>query len=642
MALEHSGKPSRFEIQPTIEQKPFESAATRSFFSKWCEINDSIVPEFITREEWEQKRIQGIFEKRSDGKYALFIPPDLQLWEMVGVMETVDHDTFAAKPERQGKKKEELLALGNMFQHAGAYMAQRLDAIEEGKEIARALALELHDYGRALTSGEKPEDSGEIEAIARSVLSPEETEAVDRFLAGTALYASRHARAEEAVRHGSKKGAPTDPARRDAAYEQERRQTLRQFFKTSERAFELRGKTERGELRSGTNDLKPWQSDTPIHDAFLARVEKAFAREAETPKRELEAAISRRGLAKLAEEIKGPDWKRARSSFFGSLGVDLDAAQKRLADIIDIKRLKTELEDVRRSGDVDKISAKETEIADAIFPKVARYQYVLNAHNPSEMVATAELNCVGASTLGGALLEEAGVRYLVGEVPEHSVLFLVTSNGNVEWRDATPGMNPFKPRRELITDYMADGASSATIKDIVALSRNPTSHGVSLKIFSEKWREAGPPPPWVAGYGSRYCKVYAPEYGHRLQLLHNAGCALYNIGGAEGFRQAAEAFKQVVDIDPENFLAYQYLGKSYYELGRKEEAAGIFRRIIRIDPKDYESYYLLGRALSDLGRKKEALETLRACLELARDQRNDRVADDAKREISKLEKGRTS
>ena len=66
---------------------------------------------------------KGVLEKRPDGKQTLYLPEDLQLWEMVGVMEVVDHDTFAVKPERQNEKKDELVALGKLFQNSGAYIA---------------------------------------------------------------------------------------------------------------------------------------------------------------------------------------------------------------------------------------------------------------------------------------------------------------------------------------------------------------------------------------------------------------------------------------------------------------------------------------------------------------------------------------
>ncbi len=110
--MEHSGKQSKFEIQSIIEQRSFENPAVQSFFSKWCEINDSIVPQMVSRKIWEEKYAKSILEKKPGGKQTLFLPEDLQLWEMVGVMETIDHDTFATKPKRQNEKKEKLLALG--------------------------------------------------------------------------------------------------------------------------------------------------------------------------------------------------------------------------------------------------------------------------------------------------------------------------------------------------------------------------------------------------------------------------------------------------------------------------------------------------------------------------------------------------
>src|SRR3989344_4242711 len=113
--MERSPKQSTFEIQPIIEQKPFENPTVQFFFSKWCEINDSIVPKTVTRQEWEARGIRGILEKNPEGTQTLFIPRDLKLWEMVGVMEVIDLDTFSAKPERGSTKADEMRALGKMF-----------------------------------------------------------------------------------------------------------------------------------------------------------------------------------------------------------------------------------------------------------------------------------------------------------------------------------------------------------------------------------------------------------------------------------------------------------------------------------------------------------------------------------------------
>src|ERR1035437_1781754 len=113
--MDSFGKQSRFEIKPIIEQKPFENKAVQSFFTKWCEINDSIEPEIISRAEWEKIEKKEILEREIHGKRKLFIPSDLQLWEMIGVMEVMDSDTFIKKPERQTEAKKEMLELGKNF-----------------------------------------------------------------------------------------------------------------------------------------------------------------------------------------------------------------------------------------------------------------------------------------------------------------------------------------------------------------------------------------------------------------------------------------------------------------------------------------------------------------------------------------------
>ena len=70
--MDNFGEQPKFEIQPVIEQKPFENPAVQSFFAKWCEINDSIQPQLIDRDEWEKRGIKGVLEKRPDDKTNAF------------------------------------------------------------------------------------------------------------------------------------------------------------------------------------------------------------------------------------------------------------------------------------------------------------------------------------------------------------------------------------------------------------------------------------------------------------------------------------------------------------------------------------------------------------------------------------------
>ena len=305
MIVNHFEKQPTFEIRPTIEQKPFESKAVQAFFTKWCEINDSIQPQIVTREQWDSLKKEGILKKRPDGKQTLFIPKNLQLWEMVGVMEVIDKDTFTAKPKRSSEAKEKLLALGKTFENAGVYIAKRLGGIGE-KEMAEALALELHQYGRSLTEGESQEIS-RIDDIASHNLTPEETEVIDHFLAGDTLYESRMQRVAT---------LPADnQAKKDESLEAQRQETLSQFFRVAEKAFALESKSANKELQENPIELKPWQSDTPIHNAFLRKIDRALAKQIETPKRELDTAIFRRGLEKLTSEMRERGWKQDHTQY---------------------------------------------------------------------------------------------------------------------------------------------------------------------------------------------------------------------------------------------------------------------------------------------------------------------------------------
>jgi hypothetical protein len=104
----------------------------------------------------------------------LYLPEDLQLWEMVGIIELVDKEIFKDKSEKAARNKERLLKLGKIFMNAGIYIARRLDAIEEGKEIAEALALQLYQYGQSLVYGKETTEP-KIEEIKTRKLTPEET-----------------------------------------------------------------------------------------------------------------------------------------------------------------------------------------------------------------------------------------------------------------------------------------------------------------------------------------------------------------------------------------------------------------------------------------------------------------------------------
>ena len=282
-----------FEVEPVIQQKPFENTFVQSFFTEWCKINNHIEPKVIDRNEWKEK--ENILEKKDNNKSNLYIPKDLQLWEMLPIIETIDKDTFINKPERQGKAKEELIELGKTFREAGIYIAKRLDSIDKGNVIASNIAKEFYNYGESIITGKKSEKDKTIEEIKLQELTEEETNKVDCFLAGDELSKSRRARA---IKEG-------------ISIEDERKKTLNQFFRVSEEAFKLQQKSKSGELKKTKTKLKLWQSETPFHNEFISKINESIKREIETPDTELYSSIFRRGMDMLQKDMpfdKLPDF----------------------------------------------------------------------------------------------------------------------------------------------------------------------------------------------------------------------------------------------------------------------------------------------------------------------------------------------
>ncbi|HLD27154.1 MAG TPA: tetratricopeptide repeat protein [Patescibacteria group bacterium] len=619
--MDDLGEQPRFEVKQIVEQKPFIRPSYVNFMKKqWFPINDSLALEVVNRADWEQRGVKDILEKRPDDKQTLYIPKDLQLWEMIGIMEVVDRDTFANKPERRDEAKKKLRELGKIFENAGIYIAQRLSTIDQGKDIARVLAEELYGYGQSLTSGEF-EKKQTIDAIASHDLTPSEIDAVDRFLAGDTLYQSRQA--------GTEKKSAGDPLQKEKLYETERQKTLAQFFKVSEKAFELERKNESGELQVNTNHLKPWQSDTPFHHAFIVKIKKAMKQKIETPKREFETAIFRRGLEKLVSEMKERGWRHSVNSLFEKLGIDLRIEQRKLSDALNIGRLKAELESVRKTADTTKISTQERKIANIIQKAVSNFPFQSRANNPSEIVKNQYINCVGASILGGILMREAGLNYLVGDMPNHSILFLVTNDNHVERRDMLKLLSNVELTDEMITGTKNDG-SPMTVSDIIVFSQKPYPEGLMFDIKNEKYRDKLDR---LQRRQKQFLAVFSPEYGQQIQVLSNIGNALFSLGYYE---ESIEAYRQTVIAYTKYPYVYYNLGGNFFNLRYYKEAIKAHQQAIAINPHFVHSYNGLGNALSSLGRKEEAIEAYQKFIDLADIQKEERWIKRAEKIIAEL------
>jgi hypothetical protein len=81
---------------------------------------------------------------------------------------------------------------------------------------------------------------------------------------------------------------------------------------------------------------------------------------------------------------------------------------------------------------------------------------------------------------------------------------------------------------------------------------------------------------------------------------------------AKQYQEAAEALELALDLYPTHGEALFDLARSYYVLGRAEEANAMFERFRRMHPNDIEALHGQARVLMRLGHHGEALELLQA------------------------------
>ncbi|MCF2148478.1 tetratricopeptide repeat protein [Desmonostoc muscorum LEGE 12446] len=88
------------------------------------------------------------------------------------------------------------------------------------------------------------------------------------------------------------------------------------------------------------------------------------------------------------------------------------------------------------------------------------------------------------------------------------------------------------------------------------------------------------------------------------QKLYQEGVNKYDAGNYEG---AVTDFNQLIELEPQNALAYNKRGDAYYRLGDYEQAQADSSQAILLNPQDANAYYDRGFALYELGKYKEAI-----------------------------------
>jgi tetratricopeptide (TPR) repeat protein len=91
---------------------------------------------------------------------------------------------------------------------------------------------------------------------------------------------------------------------------------------------------------------------------------------------------------------------------------------------------------------------------------------------------------------------------------------------------------------------------------------------------------------------------------------------------AGDFAKAAEYYKQITRLRPEDFVAYSQLGFAYSFLGQDNDALTAFKEAVRVKPDLAVMHVSLGNVYGKLGRYEEAIEAFKQAIRLDPDNVN--------------------
>ena len=93
------------------------------------------------------------------------------------------------------------------------------------------------------------------------------------------------------------------------------------------------------------------------------------------------------------------------------------------------------------------------------------------------------------------------------------------------------------------------------------------------------------------------------QISNDAKLQYNKGIDFYQLGQ---FEQAADCFKQAVELDPNYIDAYYNLGSILEYLKQDDAALAVFKQIILRKPDDYEAVYKAAALSKRLGEDEKA------------------------------------
>jgi eukaryotic-like serine/threonine-protein kinase len=88
------------------------------------------------------------------------------------------------------------------------------------------------------------------------------------------------------------------------------------------------------------------------------------------------------------------------------------------------------------------------------------------------------------------------------------------------------------------------------------------------------------------------------------------------LGSKENIDKAEAVYLKAVQLRPDYWAGYSNLGRSYYRIGRKEEAANQFKDVTKLTPDNFAGFASLGAVYYHLQRFEEAQAMFERSLEI--------------------------
>ena len=513
-----------------------------------------------------------------------------------------------------------------MFAQAGLYLQQYSPDIpvENGRAIAENIAREFYQYGKSLQSKSPNQD-----ALPQSTdihLSEEEKQKVDEWLLGKHVYQKRMSRLW------------LNPW--SDALEATRKELIATYFGV------LASERKQDDIaRQG------------LVGKFQHKAAEQIQRAIETPERNLHTSLFARGKENILTQMREAGWKKRVNNLFKQYDIDFSLEQKRLYDLLQIPTLRAELDAVRATGDVVKISEKELQVVKKIHRAINGFKCNEKLDTPVDVIKIQEINCLWASLLASTFLEEVGIKHVSVDLVKHATLIIVTSDQSEYYRDFSLPYFTRQSRAKVVnenstTANLQDGRPIVldleypdSVKKSLEVTLFPPEQGLEYQICNNlasylcrTWR----PQEWAEAF-KHAIAIYQDPYeccslGDVLVTLKKPKEAL------DAYKKALQKDKnytpnlqwlwqllfmmkepkeviplylEAIQINKKVPILYYWLGNSYYDLEQYEEARNAYEKVISLDPQYPHAHRNLWDSLRELKRYDEALIQYHEALKIA-------------------------